>query len=95
MPVAGGEETKVLDRPGSLYNWALTRTGIYFLDKTADPRGTIEFFEFATRKTTPVFNLEKPASAFGGFALSPDGKSLLYSQLEVEDSSIMLVKSFR
>jgi dipeptidyl aminopeptidase/acylaminoacyl peptidase len=95
MPLDGGEETRVLDQPGPWFNWALARTGIYFLNESATPNGRIEFFDFASRKTTPIFSLEKPASAFGGLAVSPDGRSLLYGQIEVDDSSIMWVKNFR
>ena len=95
MPLDGGEETRVLDQPGPWFNWALARTGIYFLNESAKPNGRIEFFDFASRKTTPIFSLEKAASAFGGLAVSPDGRSLLYGQIEVDDSSIMWVKNFR
>ncbi len=51
--------------------------------------------DFATRETTPIFSLEKPASRFGGLAVSPDGRSLLYGQNEFKDSYIMLVKNFQ
>jgi hypothetical protein len=84
MPLKGGEETRVLDQPGAWFNC---------LNASAEPNGRIEFFDFATRETTPSFSLEKPASAFGGLAVSPDGRSLLYGQIEVDDSSVMLVKT--
>ena len=97
IPLNGGEEIRVLDQPTGYawYSWGLTRTGIYFLNRSGPPNGRIEFFDFATRNTAPIFSLEKPASAFGGLAVSPDGRSLLYGQIEVDDSSIMLVKNFR
>ncbi len=95
MPLDGGEETRVLDQPGPWFNWALARTGIYFLNFGNTPNGRIEFFDFATRETTPIFSLEKPASRFGGLAVSPDGRSLLYGQNEFKDSYIMLVKNFQ
>jgi serine/threonine protein kinase/Tol biopolymer transport system component len=95
MPLDGGEETRVLDQPRAWPNWALARTGIYFVSESAEPNGRIEFFDLATRKTTPIVSLEKPASFFGGLAVSPDGRSLLSGQIEVDDSSIMLVKNFR
>jgi len=59
------------------------------------PYGRIEFLDFATRRTTPIFSLEKPPSHFGGLAISKDGRSLLYGQRELDDSYIMLVKNFR
>jgi dipeptidyl aminopeptidase/acylaminoacyl peptidase len=97
MPLNGGEETQVLDQPTAQcwFNWGLVRTEIYFLNVTAKPNGRIEFFEFATRKTTPIFNLEKRPTSLGGLAVSPDRKSLLFGQSEFDDSNIVLVKNFR
>jgi hypothetical protein len=85
-----------LDEPeGSAWSdWVLARTGIYFLDPRVPPHGRIEFFNFATRATSPIFSLEK-ASFSGDLALSPDGKSLLYGQIDREESYIMWVKNFR
>jgi len=97
MPLDGGEESQVLGQPLGQYwfNWGLVRTGIYFLNLSAKPSGRIEFFDFATRKTTAIFSLEKPPPSIGGLAVSPDGKSLLFGQSEFDDSNIMLVKNFR
>jgi serine/threonine protein kinase/Tol biopolymer transport system component len=95
MPLDGGEETRVLDQPANWYEWELVRNGIYFLNQSVPPHGRIDFFDFATRETTPILSLEKPASFYGGLAVSPDGRSLLYGQNELEDSYIMLVKNFR
>lgn len=94
MPLEGGEETRVLDQPTGWNNWALSPTGIYFLNDGVKPNGRIEFFDFATRRTIPLFTLEKPIEEFGGPALSPDGKSLLFSQAEVDESHVMLIKNF-
>ena len=95
MPLNGGEETLVLNQPSTWFNWCLVRTGIYFLNRDVKPNGEIEFFNFATRKTTPVLSLQKTAPVFGGLAVSPDGRSLLYVQNEFDDSNIMLMKNFR
>ena len=96
MPLNGGDETLVLDQPAGdhWYNWALTRDGIYFL-KDEPPNGKIYFFDFATKKTIPIFALEKPAPLYGGLAVSPDGRSLLFNQQDFWDFHIMLVKNFR
>jgi Tol biopolymer transport system component len=105
MSLDGGDETHVLDEPLSWYNWVLTRTGIYFIDEGVQPEvpemllrhvnGRIEFLDFATREIIPIFSIEKPVSAYGGLALSRDGKSLFYGQTDRDDSYIMLVKNFR
>ena len=96
MPLNGGDETLVLDQPPGDHwcDWAPTRDGIYFL-KEEPHNGKIYFFDFATEKAIPILALEKPAPLYGGLALSPDGKSLLFSQQDFWDFHIMLVKNFR
>jgi Tol biopolymer transport system component/DNA-binding winged helix-turn-helix (wHTH) protein len=95
MPLEGGEETQVLEevRGGSWPNWALTSDGIYFLRFDKSPRVSIQFFDFATRKTIPLWTLDKEPG--WGLAMSPNGKSILYVQGEFAESNIMLVKNFR
>ncbi len=92
MPLNGGDEERVLDQPKGWPNWAVSRRGIYLIDRTNNEKGRIEFFDFATHKRTLIGDVEKPTP--GGLALSPDGKCLLYSRNEFEDYEIMLVKNF-
>ena len=89
MPIDGGEESRLLADQGGAgwWNWALARNGIYFLDEG------LNFFDFATGKRTGVYTSEKPLVM--GLAVSPDGKSILYPQIDVAESSIMLLKNFR
>jgi len=91
MPLNGGEEERVLEQPEAWADWALSRTGIYFLTRTKIQTGRIEFFDFVTRKRTLIGEVEKPSL---GLALGPDGRSLLYSRNEYEDFSIMLARNF-
>jgi hypothetical protein len=96
MPIAGADETRVLDQSIAWFNWALTRDGIYFLSDPSDesPHREIRFLDFATGKTVSIFTLEKSVGMFGGLAVSPDHKSLLYNQVDFSDSYLMLVKNF-
>jgi Tol biopolymer transport system component/DNA-binding winged helix-turn-helix (wHTH) protein len=105
MPLPGGEESRVLDQPfreftmlsgGAFiawWDWALGRNGIYFLNINSYYQATIEFFDFATHKIIPIWTLTKPPGF--GLSISADGRSILYVQNEVQQSSIMLVKNFR
>jgi Tol biopolymer transport system component len=90
-----GEESSLPIKVCNWFEWALARDGIYFLNPDFHPNGRIEFFDFAHGQSTPMFALEKPASEFGGLALSPDGKSLLFGQTELNESYIMVMKNFR
>lgn len=102
MPLAGGQEVRVLDQPEGFdwFNWGLARNGIYFLKlryggNVPGPTGTMDFLDFGTGRTTPIITLDKAVPNFGGLAVSPDGRSILYGQVEIEDSYVMLVKHFR
>jgi Tol biopolymer transport system component/DNA-binding winged helix-turn-helix (wHTH) protein len=90
-----GEESRLPINVCNWFEWAVARGGIYFLNQSFPPNGRIEFFDFAHGQSIPIFALDKPASAFGGLALSPDGKSLLFGQQELDDSYIMVMKNFR
>jgi len=52
-----------------------------------------EYFDFATRKTTVLDVLDGPF--WYGFALSPDERSILFSQLDSHGSDLMLVENLR
>jgi Tol biopolymer transport system component/DNA-binding winged helix-turn-helix (wHTH) protein len=97
MPIGGGAETRVLDQPESSEwcFWALAPGGIYFLNQHVPPNGRIEYLDFATGQSTTILTLDKPSSMYGGLALSPDGKSLLFGQNELDQAYVMLVKNFR
>ncbi len=98
VSVQGGEETLILDhlQPGLWGYWAVVEEGIYFLNAKAEPRPAIEFYRFATRQVTRVFVPEKdPIYGNPGLALSPDGRWILYAQMDQTQSDIMLVENFR
>jgi Tol biopolymer transport system component/DNA-binding winged helix-turn-helix (wHTH) protein len=90
-----GEQSRLPINACCWYCWDVARGGIYFLNLAFSPNGRIEFFDFANGQSTPIFALDKPVSLFGGLALSPDGKSLLFGQNELNESYIMLMKNFR
>ena len=95
MPLQGGQETEILKdvEGGSWPNWGVTADGIYYLKFGKFPAVTIDFFEFATGKSIPVWTLEKEPG--WGLSLSHDGKSLVYIQNEFSESNLMLVRNFR
>jgi hypothetical protein len=54
---------------------------------------SVEYFDFATKHVRRICKLEKN---FGnGFSVSPDGRCLLYTQVDKAYSDIMLVENFR
>jgi Tol biopolymer transport system component len=96
IPLSGGEETQVMPDPvdggGSAY--APGREGIYFIRQVGDGRRrALVFFSFASRQTTTIAEIPRPVGL--GFALSPDERLVLYSQMDHVGSDLMLVENFR
>jgi Tol biopolymer transport system component len=94
MAVQGREETQVLDLGGDGWpNWALSSEGIYFLKYSKLSRPTIQFLSFATRKTHPVWTLEREPGL--GIGVSSNGKSIVFTQDDFAESNLMMVENFR
>jgi len=95
VPVAGGEEIRVLDEALQGF-WALIDKGIYFVNPKVTPHPTIDFFDFATGRMKQVAAVEKELQlVYPSLAVSPDGRWLLYVQVDSFESDIMMVENFR
>ena len=92
IPASGGEETLVMKSTGlrNCWNWALSSAGIYFINE--ERKRTLSFYEFAAQKTFPLVAQEK----IGDYpAVAPDGKSIVFSQIDQLDQTIMIANHFR
>ena len=49
-------------------------------------------YEFATGKTSKIRTMERPV---GELTVSPDSRTILYTQLDETGSDLMLVENFR
>jgi Tol biopolymer transport system component len=94
-PVQGGDEVLVLThhKAGLGRAWAVMEKGIYFATAEDPARPLIEFYNFATRKVTRVAILARPLRSV--LSVSPDGRRLLYTQVDQSGSDIMLMENFR
>jgi Tol biopolymer transport system component len=96
IPTNGGEEVELISslEAGFWGYWAVVENGIYFLDTTSKPG--IAFFDIATHRVSRVFDLEnRPARQAPGLAVSPDKRTILYTQWDATDTDIILVDNFR
>jgi Tol biopolymer transport system component len=97
VPVEGGEETLVLEkvRP-SLF--AVTGQGIYFFD-AGSPGGTaLKLYSFATSKVTLLREFSKETRVdtnSTALSVSPDGRWILYTQMDQAGSDLVLVENYR
>jgi Tol biopolymer transport system component len=92
MPVSGGEESQVLP---SVVNraFSLVNDGIYFIPEPGtDEKSSIQFLSFATGKVKTVAPISKPPAE--GVSVSPDGRSILFTQVDQDSSDLMLVENF-
>jgi len=70
--------------------WTITSGGIYFVP--ADEPTSLHYFDLKTKRVRQVFEVDK---VFGrGLSVSSDGRWILYSQMDEENSDIMLYKHF-
>jgi Tol biopolymer transport system component len=96
IPTDGGDETQVLESLVSLQDFVVVDAGIYFISTPAAgaASSSINFLSFATGKIRPVATTDSRAGG-GGLTLSPDGRWILYAQLDQSASELMLVENFR
>lgn len=86
IPARGGTESPVVaNKPQVGYwgHWAVTKAGLYLLNTEADPRPRIEFYSFATRRTSPVLTLERqPARLQPSLSATADGRTVYFTQFD-------------
>jgi Tol biopolymer transport system component/DNA-binding winged helix-turn-helix (wHTH) protein len=96
-PTSGGDEVRIVPELSTEYwgDWALSDRGIYYVHAT-NTRPAIEFFDFASHKVSIVAQVNGlPPGGDPGFAVSPDGKRIIFSQVDASAVDLMLVENFR
>jgi len=90
----GEDEEKVIDAVNPIGRWTVGRTGLYFFTPP-DERGQSElhYWDFATGKARKIHQATT-ADVYSAIALSPDGRTLLYSQIDDVGSDLLLVDNF-
>ena len=74
-------------------NLALVEDGLYMISASGfDSPGILYFFDFATGRLTSLLTIQ---GWYLGLAVSPDRRTILYSQREALSGSLMLVENFR
>jgi Tol biopolymer transport system component/DNA-binding winged helix-turn-helix (wHTH) protein len=71
--------------------WTVVPEGIYFTPMEAPT--SVQYFDFATKHVRRSYKFEK--NFVNGLSVSPDGRWLLYTQVDNASSDIMLVENFR
>jgi Tol biopolymer transport system component len=98
VPVAGGEETRVLG-PAGKFQFAVVADGIYFIEPGPPGFGgwikgnQLKFFSFAKGTAEKVFDIKYWPQI--GLSVAPDGRYVLFSQMDPFVQDLMLVENFR
>ena len=80
MPIEGVQEVQLV---GGVYryNYTVTEREVYFTPPpAADGTSSIQVLNLATRAITRTLKIEKPVDL--GLAVSPDGRDLVWAQLD-------------
>ncbi len=91
VPPAGGREARLFPGSSQLRNWRswdVTDRGVVYIDGNS----TLKLFNATTGEVRKLTTLPK---APPDFAISPDGRTVVYSQLDDVRSNILLLEDFR
>ncbi len=98
MPVEGGGEGTEEDAEQVLEStyqnsYDVVEDGVYFIPASTPKAGfSLQFLRFATGAVEPIHDFERLP---GHFSVAPDGRSILFGQLEPLEADLMLVENFR
>ena len=95
FPVAGGAEKKIFDGPptGNLNYWTLSGGYIYSLAER-DGRFTLQRVDPETGRSQIVYTLKHDPTPFAGISLTPDGKHVIFAELDQASSGLTIVEHF-
>ena len=97
MPAAGGGPAVLLPGTESVMSryWQPTADGISFIDN-AGAQPVLKLFDYRTGRIRKLRQLPAKRLVVGprGMAVSPDGRSILYTREDLTLGDIMLVKDF-
>ena len=86
-PVDGGPERTVLENVVGHSALSIGPGGLYYLSSQSFAKGQISFYDFASQHTSPLLTVDHPVHHF--LSSSADGRSVLYTQVDQEDTDLM------
>ncbi len=94
-PINGGPQQKIFDGPpsGNLNYWTVGEDAVYSLAQHG-PQYTVERIDPATGRSQTVYTLKHDPTPFAGLSLTPDGKRLIFAELDQASSGLTLVDHF-
>jgi len=90
----GGDERIIVEALNELAPFSVVQEGVYFV-QASNPAtaGSISFLNLAQNRITKIADMQRPA--FRGLAVAPDRRTILFAQVDREESDLMLLESSR
>ena len=99
VPVAGGDEEEVFEPEFGLLGGRTqpAKNGIYYQGIDRGERTlVISFFDYASRRSSAAFRVRMADFSMPiSFAISPDGKYILYPMVDQSQTDLKLVDNFK
>jgi Tol biopolymer transport system component len=95
IPIAGGLEQKIFDGPptGNLNYWTLSDDAVYSL-AVHGTEYTLEKIDPGTKHAQTIYTLKHAPTPFAGISLTPDGKRVIFAELDRASSGLTLVEHY-
>jgi len=91
VPISGGSAVRIVDGLSYSTNFAVTPDGIYYLAAIeGSRRATVKFWDFRTKQANIVLTIEKRWAP--GMSISRDGRSLLITVVDQEESDLVMIE---
>ncbi len=98
VPVGGSREGTEEDAEQVLESlqeklYDVVEEGVYFVPPAKGAAFSLQFLRFAADAVEPIHEFERQPA--GGMSVAPDGRSILFGQVEPMEADLMLVENFR